>query len=63
MQKRDIKGRPIESKPLHLRRLTKSGSSRYLSVGTIVPAEWVNVKVYVEQLDKTVCVLRLVPIE
>ena len=62
MKQSQVASRPVESKPLHLRKLTKSGSSRYLSVGTILPQGWTNLKVYVEQIDNDVCVLRLVPI-
>ena len=63
MEKVITKGKLVESKPLYLRKLTKSGSSRYLSVSTILPLEWVNLKVYVETMGKEGCILRIVPIE
>ena len=43
----------------HLRKLTKSGSSRYLSVGTILPSNWLAVKVFVIVKGENVFVLRL----
>lgn len=51
------------SQQFQLRKLTKAGSSRYLSVGKILPTDWQAVKVYVERLDSGVCVLRLVQIK
>ena len=50
-----------EVKPakLLIRKLTKSGSSRYLSVGTILPEGWEAVKVFVIEQTEDVCVLRL----
>ncbi len=48
-----------QDKTFHLRKLTKAGSSRYLSVGTLLPQDWSAVKVYVEQLSGGVCVLKL----
>jgi len=47
------------SKPFTVRKLAKSGNSRYISVSTILPKDWVAVKIVVEQLDKGVCILRL----
>jgi len=62
MSEVNVKKRPVESKPLYLRRLAKAGSSRYLSLGTIVPKDWLNVKVYVEQISDKCCVLRIEPV-
>ena len=52
----------VESKPLYIRKLTKSGNTRYLSIGTIIPAEWENIKIVVEEQSKDVCILKLEPI-
>ena len=49
----------LASKPFIVRRITKSGGSRYLAVGTYLPESWEAVKVTVEKLDGGVCVLRL----
>ncbi len=54
---------PVKEKPkdesFYLRKLAKSGGSRYLSVGKILPEDWQAVKVYVIQLKKGICVLKL----
>jgi len=57
------KVREQAARQFYIRRLTKSGASRYLSIGTLLPLDWQAVKVYVEQLDKGICVLRLVQIK
>ena len=49
----------IISKPFTIRKLAKSGNSRYISVGKILPMEWEAVKIVVERIDKGVCILRL----
>ncbi len=41
------------------RKIAKSGNSRYLSVGKILPEDWLVVKVSIEKLEDTVCVLRI----
>ena len=43
----------------HIRKLAKSGNSRYLSVGKIVPTDWEVVKVIVLKRDDDSCTLRL----
>lgn len=50
------------NRPFHLRKLAKSGSSRYISVGTILPKDWEAVKVYVEDLTAEGCLLKIIPI-
>jgi len=54
--------RPPMSKPVFLRTLTKSGGSRYLSVGKILPQDWTNVKVIVEYQGETHFALLIEPI-
>jgi len=51
------------SPPLYTRKLTKSGSTRYLSVGTILPSDWVNVKVIVLHAGYSNFTLRIEPIK
>lgn len=54
--------KPRDSKverPYHLRKLTKSGSARYLSVGKLLPKEWEVVKVYVITHDNDTITLQL----
>ncbi len=46
-----------------IRKLTKAGGSRYLSIGTLIPTDWQVVKVYLEKQTEGVCVLRLVQIK
>jgi len=48
-----------EPQEFHLRKLARSGISRYLSVGTLLPIEWEAVKVYIDKQDSSTCVLRL----
>lgn len=49
-----------EVKPIpQIRRLVKAGSTRYLAVGTLVPAEWSDVKVSVELEDTDICIIKL----
>lgn len=43
----------------HLRRLARSGSSRYLSVGKLLPPDWDMVKVFILNMDKERCTIRL----
>ena len=62
MEKGDVTRSEVESKPFHVRKLTKSGNSRYLSVGAFLPLHWINVKVVIEELSGDSCLLRLEPI-
>lgn len=41
------------------RKIAKSGGSRYLAVGKILPEDWLIVKVSIEKLEDTVCLLRI----
>lgn len=43
----------------YIRKLAKSGNSRYLSVGSILPKEWLAVKVFVVEATHDHWVLRL----
>lgn len=47
------------SLPFSVRKIAKSGNTRYLSVGSILPPEWEVVKVTVLKIEGGVCVLRL----
>lgn len=57
-----VKSQVVDTKPFHLRKLTRAGSARYLGVGTILPKDWEAVKVYVEDMSASQCILRIVPI-
>lgn len=52
----------VDIQPYYLRKLARSGSSRYLSVGTMLPKDWEAVKVYVQDLDSQGCILKIVVI-
>lgn len=54
----ELKSKP-QDKSFYLRKLTKAGSARYLSVGAILPRDWVAVKVFVWQVDSGAYILRL----
>lgn len=49
----------VATQPFHLRKLTRSGKGRSLYVGGLVPQDWRAVKVFVEQVNGGVCILRL----
>lgn len=59
MERRLLKPMPKYSELFTIRKLAKSGNSRYLSVSKLVPSDWLAVKVFVEKLEGGVCVLRL----
>jgi len=42
-----------------IRKIAKAGNSRYLSVGTILPADWEAVKMFVDKAGKQTFVIRL----
>jgi len=46
-----------------LRKLTKAGGARYLSVGTLLPQDWQAVKVYVSPVNQDIIELQLVRIK
>jgi len=52
-----------EDKSFYLRKLTKAGGARYLSVGKILPSDWQAVKVYVSLLADGSIALRLIQIK
>jgi len=47
------------AKPFTIRKIAKSGNSKYLSISSIVPYDWIAVKVFVEKLEGGVCILKL----
>tara|TARA_Y100000310_G_scaffold154415_1_gene153969 strand:+ start:1540 stop:1731 length:192 start_codon:yes stop_codon:yes gene_type:complete len=47
MESKGAKMTVVSDNTFYLRKLTKAGSSRYLSVGTLLPKDWTAVKVYV----------------
>lgn len=49
----------IKKAPFSLRTLSKSGGSRYLSVGTLLPEGLDKVKVYALVIDGGTCLLLL----
>lgn len=56
------KHRAVKSDSYAIRKVAKSGSSRYLSVNKLIPQSWEAVKVYVIELKGDYCVLKLVKI-
>lgn len=47
------------SKPFTIRKLSRSGNSRSMSIGTILPASWIAVKVIILRSSEGVVELRL----
>ena len=43
----------------YFRRITRSGKTRYLSLGSILPGDWEACKVYAKVVSDEVVVLRL----
>lgn len=62
MQKGKTKARSLITQEYFIRKLAKSGSSRYLSISTILPKDWEAVKIYVESLSPDGCLLKIIPI-
>jgi len=49
----------ILSGPFTIRKIAKSGNSKYLSISNIVPDDWIAVKVFTVELKGEVILLRL----
>ena len=47
------------AKPFTIRKIAKSGNSKYLSISHIVPDDWIAVKVFTEKLEGGVCIIKL----
>lgn len=63
MERQHISQRlPTKTSPFLLRKVAKSGSSRYISVNKLVPNDWQAVKAYVIESKGDYCVLKLVKI-
>ena len=45
--------------PFYIRKLGQRGKARSMSVGKMLPGDWVAVKVTVEKLSEGVCELRI----
>jgi len=44
-------------------KIAKSGGSRYIAIGRILPKDWIIVRLSVERLDDKVCLLRIQKME
>lgn len=53
---------PKLSPPLFTRKLTKTGNTRYLSVGAILPPDWIDVKIVVVEQANDHFILNIYPI-
>jgi len=53
----------IDEHPFFHRKLAKSGGSRYLAVGRMIPPDWLIVKVKVAKLEGKVCVLEITKLD
>jgi len=56
-------GQKLRDKSFYLRKLTKAGGARYLSVGKILPPDWQAVKVYVGTPADGIIILQLIQIK
>jgi len=49
----------VLSKPFTIRKIAKSGNSKYLSISNIVPDDWIAVKVFTEKLEGDCIIIKL----
>lgn len=49
--------------PFHIRKLARSGNSRQISIGSIVPLDWIAVKLVVLRAEEGVRDIRLIQIK
>lgn len=53
----------IDEHPFFHRKLAKSGGSRYLAVGRMIPPDWLIVKVEVTKRGDRVCILKITKLD
>jgi len=46
-------------KQFTIRKIARSGNSRYLSISNLIPPDWIAVKVFLEKQEGGVCILKL----
>jgi len=56
-------GQKPQDRSFYLRKLTKAGGARYLSVGKILPPDWEAVKVYVGTPHSGMIIMQLIQIK
>uniref|UniRef100_A0A6M3LVK1 Uncharacterized protein n=1 Tax=viral metagenome TaxID=1070528 RepID=A0A6M3LVK1_9ZZZZ len=54
---------PKKQAPFYHRKVARSGGSRYISVGNVLPKDWHIVKIRVQRLGDRVCVLELTKLD
>ena len=50
---------PEETTVFTIRKIARSGNSRYLSISNLVPLDWIAVKVYSQVREGGICILKL----
>jgi len=53
----------MDEHPFFHRKLAKSGGSRYLAVGRMIPPDWLIVKIRVLKQDIKTCVLEITKLD
>jgi len=53
----------LQDRTFFVRKMTKAGSSRYLSVGKILPPDWEAIKIYMSVTADASIILKLVQIK
>jgi hypothetical protein len=56
-------GNKLSVGELIIRKLAKSGNARYLCISTILPRDWVVVRVFIEESNAESCLLRIIPLK
>jgi len=51
--------KPVKQEPFYHRKVAKSGGSRYLAVGKILPEDWLIVRVTIVKLEGRTCILEI----
>lgn len=53
----------IDQHPFFHRKLARSGGSRYLAIGRMIPEDWLMVRIEVKKLEDKVCVLEITKLD
>lgn len=54
---------PMKQVPFYHRKLVRSGSTRTLSVGRILPTDWLIVKLRVVKMEGRTCLLEIIKLD
>lgn len=49
-----------KQEPFYHRKLARSGGSRYLAVGKLLPEDWLYVRVIIREMKEKACILEII---